>query len=155
MKPKNTNRLILRHLNINSIVGKFDHFKVLIVNNIDISVLTEVKIDSCFRTSQFRIDGFSALFKLSQNRFGGGVLRENIPCKQLAKHILQDDIEGISVETTLRKTNWLSFGGYHLPRQQVEYYLKHVNYALYTYRLTFHKFLLTGDFNIEEPDPMI
>ena len=136
-------------------MGKFDHFKVLIVNNIDILVLTEVKIDYCFRTSQFRIDGFSALFKLDQNRFGGGVLRENIPCKQLAKHILPDDIEGISVETTLRKTNWLSFGGYHLPRQQVEYYLKHVNYALYTYRLTFHKFLLTGDFNIEEPDPMI
>ena len=36
LKLKNTNRLILGHLNINSIVVKFDHLKVLIENNIDI-----------------------------------------------------------------------------------------------------------------------
>ena len=68
-------------LNINSIVGKFDHLKVLIVNNIDILVLTETKIDSSFPNAQFRIDGFSASFRLDRNRFGGGVLiyvREDI-----------------------------------------------------------------------------
>ena len=36
LKLKNTNRLILGNLNINSILGKFDHLKVLIVNDIDI-----------------------------------------------------------------------------------------------------------------------
>ena len=80
-KIKNTNRLIVGQLNINSIVGKFDHLKVLIVNNIDILVLTETKIDSSFPNAQFRIDGFSASFRLDQNRFGGGVLiyvREDI-----------------------------------------------------------------------------
>ena len=46
LRLKNTNRLILGHLNINSIVGKFDHLKVHIENNIDILVLTETKIDS-------------------------------------------------------------------------------------------------------------
>ena len=40
LKLKNINRLILVHLNINSIAGKFDHLKVRIVNNIDILVLT-------------------------------------------------------------------------------------------------------------------
>ena len=48
LKLKNTNRLILGHFNINSVVGKSDHLKVLIVNNIDILVLTETKIDSSF-----------------------------------------------------------------------------------------------------------
>ena len=46
-------------------------------------------------------------FRLDRNRFGGGVLiyvREDIPCKQLTKHILPDDIEGIFVEVNLRKT---------------------------------------------------
>ena len=43
LKLKNINRLIMVHLNINSIVGKFDHLKVLIVNNIDILVLTETE----------------------------------------------------------------------------------------------------------------
>ena len=158
LKLKNTNRLILGHLNINSIVGKFDHLKVLIVNNIDILVLTETKIDSSFPNSQFRIDGFSAPFRLDRNKFGGGVLiyvREDIPCKKLTKHILPDDIEGIFVEINLRKTKWLLFGGYRPPRQQAEYFLKHVNYALDTYRQTFDKFLLAGDFNTEETNPIM
>ena len=126
LKLKNTNRLILGHLNINSIIGKFDHPKVLIENNIDILLLTETKIDASFPNTQFRIDGFSAPFRLDRNRFGGGVLiyvREDIPCKQLTKHILPDDIEGIFVEINLRKTKWLLFGGYHPPRQQAEYFL--------------------------------
>ena len=115
LKLKSTNRLILGHLNINSIVGKFDHLKVLIENNIDILVLTETKIDSSFPNAQFRIDEFSAPFRLDRNKFGGGVLiyvREDIPCKQLTKLILPDNIEGIFVEINLRKTKWLLFGRY-------------------------------------------
>ena len=139
LKLKNANRLILGHLNINSIVGKFDHFKFL-ENNVDILVLTETKIDASFPNAQFRTDRFSALFRLDQNRFGGGALiyvRQDIPCKQLTKYILPDDIEGIFVEINLRKTKWLFFGRYRPPRQQAEYFLKHVNYALDTYRQTF------------------
>ena len=109
LKLKNTSRRILGHLNINSIVGKFDHLKVLIENNIDILVLTETKIDSSFPNDQFRTDSFSAPFRLDQNRFGGGFLiyvREDIPFisnftyhnKQLTKHILPDDVEGVFVE---------------------------------------------------------
>ena len=112
LKLKNTNRLVLGHLDINLIVRKFDHLKVLIVNNIDILVLTETKIDYSFPNSQFRIDGFSAPFRLDRSKFGGGVLiyvREDIPCKKLTKHILPDDIEGIFVEINLRKTKWLLF----------------------------------------------
>ena len=47
------------------------------------------------------------------------------------------------------------FGGYRPPRQQAEFFLKHVNYALDTYRQTFDKFLPAGDFNIEETDPIM
>ena len=53
---KNTNRLIVGQLNINSIV-------ILIVNNIDILVLRETKIDSSFPNAPFRTDGFSAPFR--------------------------------------------------------------------------------------------
>ena len=71
---------------------KFDHLKFLIVNNVDIVALTETKIDSSFPNAQFRIDGCSAPFRLDRNRSGGGVLicvREDIPYKQLTKHIFQ------------------------------------------------------------------
>ena len=136
----------------------FDHLKVLIVNNIDILVLTETKIDSSFPNSQFRIDEFSGPFRLDRKKFGGGVLiyvREDIRCKKLTKYILPDDIEGIFVEINLRKTKWLLFGGYRPPRQQAEYFLKHVNYALDTYRQTFDKFLLAEDFNTEDANTIM
>ena len=110
LKLKNTNRLIVGQLKINSVVRKLDQLKVLLVNNIDILVITETKIDSSFPNAQFRIDGFSALFRLDRNRFGGRVIfsvREDIPCKQLTKHILPDNIEGIFVEINFRKTKWL------------------------------------------------
>ena len=63
---------------------KSDHLKVLIVNNNDILVLTETKIDSSFPNAQFRIDGLSSTFRLDRNKFGGRVLiyvREDIICK--------------------------------------------------------------------------
>ena len=158
LKLKNAYRLILGHLNINLIVATLDQLKVFIVNNIDILVLTETKMDSSFPNAEFRIDGFSAPFRFDRNRFGGGVLiyvREDITCKQLTKHILPDEMEGIFDEINLRKTKWLLFDGYRPPRQQAEYFLKHVIYAIDTYRQTFHKFLLARDFNLEETDPIM
>ena len=110
LKLKNTNRLIVGQLKINSVVRKLDQLKVLLVNNIDILVITETKIDSSFPNAQFRIDGFSAPFRLDRNRFGGRVIfsvREDIPCKQLTKHILPGNIEEIFVEINFRKTKWL------------------------------------------------
>ena len=118
-------------------MGKLDFLKVLIENDIDTLVLTEAKIASTFPNTQFRIDGLSAPFRLDRNRFGGGVIiyvREDIPCKPLTKYILPGDIERTFFEINLRKKKWLLFGGYCPPRQQAEYFSKHVNYALNTYR---------------------
>ena len=109
------------HLNINSLAGKLDQFKLLIGKNIDILVITETKIDSSFPKAQFKIEGFSMPFRLDCYRFGGGVLiyvREDIPCKQLTKHKLPDDIEGIFIEINLRKVKWLLFGTYRPPQQE-------------------------------------
>ena len=144
LKLKSINRLVLVHLNINSLSAKFDQLKLLIGKNIDILVLTETKIDNSFPSAQFRIEGFSMPFRLDRNRFGGGVLiyvREDMPCKQLTKHKLRDDIEGIFVEINLRKVKWLLFGCYHPP--------------LDTYRQIYNAFILAGDFNLHETDPIM
>ena len=106
------------HLNINSTVGNFDHLKVIIVKYIDILVLTETKTDSSFPNAKFRIDGLSAAFRLDRIGFGSGVLiyvGEDIPCKQLTKQILPNDIEGILVKINLRKAKWFLFGRYPPP----------------------------------------
>ena len=118
-------RVIIATLNINSIRAKFDQLKFIIKDNIDILILTETKIDNSFPDSQFIIEGFSKPYRLDRNAHGGGILiyvREDIPSKQLNKHMFAEDIEGIFVEINLRKCKWLLFGTYHPPNQNDTYY---------------------------------
>ena len=76
-------------------------------------------------------------YRCDRNRLGGGVIvyvRDDIPNKQLIKHKLPEDIEGVFVEVNLRKTKWLIFGAYRPSYQPVEYFFKHVGFTLDTYR---------------------
>ena len=82
----------------------------------------ETKLGSTLPTSQFLIKGYSEPYRFDRNRNGGGVLiyvREDIPNKPLTDHKLPHDIEGIFVESSLRKDKWLLFGSYHPPSQQM------------------------------------
>ena len=82
----------------------------------------ETKLGSTLPTSQFLIEGYSEPYRFDGNRNGGGVLiyvREDIPNKPLTDHKLPHDIEGIFVESSLRKDKWLLFGSYHPPSQQM------------------------------------
>ena len=150
------NKLIIGNLNINSLRNKFDELKLLIQGKIDILVVTETKLDSSFPLNQFFIEGFNKPFRFDRNKFGGGVLiyvREDIPCKQLVKYVLPNDIEGLFIEINLSKTKWLLFGTYHPPSQQDYYYFHHLGKAIDFYLKSYEKFVLIGDFNSDESEP--
>ena len=71
---------------------------LIIEKNIDILVITETKTDSSFPNSQFIIEGFSMPYRWDRNSLGGGVIayvRDDIPNKQLIKHRLPENIEGL------------------------------------------------------------
>ena len=94
---------------------------------VDILVFIESKLDSSFPTSQFLIEGYSNPFRFDRNRNGGGILlciSEDRPCKELKLHRHPHDIEGISVEVSLRKTRWLLFATYHPPSQVDKYFFQ-------------------------------
>ena len=61
-------------------------------------------------------------------------VHDDILNKQLIKLKLPEDIEGVFVEVNIRKTKWLIFGAYRPLCQSVEYFFKHVGFALDTYR---------------------
>ena len=158
IRLKNVNKIIIGNLNLNSINAKFEQLKTIINNNIDILILTETKLDETFPTNQFLIEGYSSPFRFDRNRNGGGILiyvRQDIPCKQLFKHTLPSDIEGIFVEINLKKVKWLLFGTYHPPSQNDDYYFENVTKALDLYSDKYDKFLLAGDFNAEETEPCL
>ena len=63
MKTQSSDKLILGHLNINSIRNKFEALKFIIDNNIDIFLISETKLEDSFPTAQFLIKGFSTPYR--------------------------------------------------------------------------------------------
>ena len=62
IRTKNQDRVIIGHLNVNSIRNKIEFLSNLVQGNIDIFLVSETKIDDSFTTSQFLIPGFSPPF---------------------------------------------------------------------------------------------
>ena len=72
LKLKNSNRIIIGHLNINSIRYKFVDLKLTLNKNIDILLISETKLDSSFPSKQFLLDGYSLPYRLDRE-IGGEV----------------------------------------------------------------------------------
>ena len=152
IRAKNRDRLIIGSLNINSVRGKIEPLKFLVKNNLDVILISEAKLDSSFPTEQFNIDGFSTPFRLDRNALGGGLLiyvRNNIPCRQLNKHTLQPNVEGIFIELNLRKNKILLFGGYNPKKEYISHFLSSIGDNLDVYLGDYDNYLLIGDFNSE------
>ena len=102
---QNANRLIIGHLNINSLQNKFEMLEEIIKDTIDIFLISEKKLDCSFPSGQFVIKVYSTPFRLDRNQNRGGLLlyaRENIPRKILNEYTPEKPIENFFVEINLR-----------------------------------------------------
>ena len=143
MKAQSSDKLILGHLNINSIRNKFEVLKFIIGNNIDILLLSETKLDDSFPSAQFLIKGFSAPYRFHRYSKGGGLLfhiREDIPSKILTNSSNCDN-ETLLVETNLRKRKWLSNGSYNSNKSQISHHLECLNSLLDEHSKKYQKFV--------------
>ena len=91
-----------------SLPNKFHQLIELVLkfNCVDILVITEIKPDYTFPTSQFVADSFSEPFRFERNRNGGGIkifVRGYIPSKPLQKHVFPVDIEDLFIKLNFRK----------------------------------------------------
>ena len=81
-------------------------------------------------------------------------VREDIPSDILMKHSIEENIEAIFVEINLRKNKLLLVGTYHSTNVKYgttdEEYFRQIGLALDVYSSTYDKFLLAGDFNVNE-----
>ena len=92
----NLNNTVVSHLNINSIRNKFTLLKEIIICNIDISLLSDIRIDDeTFPNAQFEIEG-QKVFRKNSNKHGGDILiyiDKNIRLRELNSNILQKEID--------------------------------------------------------------
>ena len=150
IRKKHLNRIIIGHININHLAGKFEALRSLIKDKLDVFVITETKIDASFPNTQFLIDGFSTPYRLDRNINGGGILifvSDSIPCNEVEFISKPNDIEGIFLELNLRQKHWLVMGGYNPKKQTISYFLNHVGNNLDKHMEKYDNFLLIGDFN--------
>ena len=132
MKIQCPEKIIVCHLNINSIRNKFDALSFIIDTNIDILLISETKLGDSFSSPQFRLKGFCTPYTLDRNSKGGGLLlyfREDIPLNSGSTC----NIETISVEIDLRKGEWLLACCYSPHKSLISSHLDYLNNILDMY----------------------
>ena len=151
MHIANINRLMIGHININSIRNKSEMLSNSIKRNLDILMISETKLDSTFSSNQFTIEGYTAPIRFERNCRGGGILlyiREDIPARLLTIS-LPKDFEGSLVESNLRKKNILMCCSYNPAKSNISSHLSLVGRSLDSYMFSYDNFLVIGDVNSE------
>ena len=116
LRLRNTNKVIIDNLNINSIRNKLEQLKETVPKYIDIVLVTETKLDETFLDSLYLTNGFSKQYRFDRNKKRGGIMifiRDTISSKIFEKHIFLNDVECIFVELNFRKCKWLLCGTYY------------------------------------------
>ena len=63
IKIQSPDKLLLGHLNINSVRNKFKALTYIKDNNIDLLLISETKLDDSFPIAQFQMKGFSVPYR--------------------------------------------------------------------------------------------
>ena len=149
LRVKNIDKIIIGHINLNSIRNKFDLLTDLIKNRVDILLISETKLDGTFPKPQFSIQGFTH-FRLDRTANGGGVIfyiRSDIPAKSLP--LLFGDIECIITDITISKKKWIILGSYNPQKSMISNHLAILGKNLCHYLPSYDNVVILGDFNSE------
>ena len=107
----NPNKIIIGHLNINSIRNKFDCLTYIIDKNIDILLLSETKLDDTFPERQFVINGYHPPYRNDRTDKGGSLLlyvHEHIQSR-LVNIAFCPKIEAIVIEMNFKKEKMAAY----------------------------------------------
>ena len=91
--------MIFSHINLNSLRNKFEIFQEIIGNNIDVSLIPEIKLGALFSSSQF-----IPPYRLDRMQRGGGtmlLIRQDIPSKLLNADTSISGIKNLLFEINL------------------------------------------------------
>ena len=156
LRTENINRIIIAHLNINSIRNKFDMLSDIVKKNIDILCITETKLDDTFPLSNFLMPGFSPPYMLNRTINGGGILvyvRSDIPSKELKTVPIPSGLECLFFEINLYNKKWILGNFYNPSKNLIERQIRLLGSCLDKYCQLYDNIILLGDFNSEITEP--
>ena len=74
-------------------------------------------------------------------------VRENIPCREIIFDNVEENMEGIFLEISTRKQQWLLFGGYCNNKANINNFLSALGSFIDRHISRYENLLLLGDFN--------
>ena len=152
LRLKNTNKVIIGHININSLRNKFELLTEMVRDKVDLRMISETKLDSSFPNAQFYLKSYSKPYRLDRNSKGGGIIlyvREDIPSKLINSSCIDRDKEYFLVELKIRKQKWLIICNYNPHKTMIKGYLEYISKEIDSDSSKYDNFLLLGDFNSE------
>ena len=149
LRKRNIDKIIVAHLNINSLRNKFDSLIGQLTGNIDILMVSKIKLDESFPIGQFVIEGFGVPYRVDRNANGGGIMlfvRDDIPSKLLS--VENSPTEAFFVEINLRKKKWLRSCSYNPNRENIENHLETLSENLALYSSSYENLIIVGNCNV-------
>ena len=111
-RQKHPHKLIVCHLNLNSLRNKFTEMSdVCVRNTVDILFLSETKIDASFPSAQFAVPGFKCI-RADRNSNGGGIvsyIRSDIAHRRRhdIEAVVCEPVESLIIEVIIKGQKWL------------------------------------------------
>ena len=127
LKLSSPHKIILGHLNINSLRNKSESVAGIIQGTFDIFLLSESRIDVSFPDKQFCLNDYR-IFRKDSNWYGGGIMfcvNENLHCKSLTTEI-HNLTETIFLEVNVQSNKWLFVVCYKQPNQTEEFFISNL-----------------------------
>ena len=106
LRLKNSNKVIIGQININSLRKKFELLTEMVRDKVDLLMISETKLNSSFPNAQFYVKSYSKPYRLDRTSKAGGIIlyvREDIPSKLINSSCIDHDKEYLLVELNLRK----------------------------------------------------
>ena len=152
IRLKNSNKVIICHININSLRSKFELLTEMVGDKVDVLMISETKLDSSCSDAQFSIKSYSKLYRLDRNSKRGGIIlyfREDIPSKLISSSCIDNYKEYFLVELNLRKQKWLIICNDNPHKTMIKGYLEYISKEIDSHSSSYDNFLLIGDLNSE------
>ena len=126
IRKHHSNKIIMAHININSLRNKFDMLTNSVSEYIDILMISETKLDDTFPYALYHLKEFSNPYRLDRSSHGSRILvyvRNNIPSNLVKLDQKFGNFEGFFNEFELSKNNCLVIPIIHIKVTQNNTYL--------------------------------
>ena len=125
LRLKHSNKVIIGHININSLRSKFELLTRMLKcwDKVDLLMISGTNLDSSFLNAQFYMKSYSKPYWLDRNSKGRGIIlyiREDIPLKLINSSCTTHDKEYFLIELNLRKQKWVIICNYNPHKTRIK-----------------------------------